>query len=165
MTNKMNQPLLSEVVKKEIDFLNLDNAESKQLASLYRHNVNKQLGEKPELYGRILQILPEEFRGDICAEYAVFIALTLASFAKNNGPNNIATAISKINQNENIIRRFRLAEISKNIDEMRIHLRRVVKIMSSEKTTLNYANLADDLYKWQKDKPKQIRMWERSLIQ
>lgn len=161
---KTKTQMLMQTVSKELSIINSQSGEGKRLASLYRHNVDKVQGENPELFGRIIQNLPEDLRGNGFAEQTVYTALTLAAFAGNNGEATLGEAISRIEHNENLIKRFRSAETAKDISELRYKLRRVLKIISSKGQTVNYTILAAELYNWQYSKAAQIRKWERELI-
>lgn len=160
---KTKSQKLKDAVTTELYTMGISVAEARKTSSLYRHNVNRKLGENPELYGHLLQKLPPELHHDK-AEQAAYVALTLSSFVGNNGAENLASAIAKIPNNTNIIKRFRMAEMSKDIDELRIRLRGVLKLVASNGQKVNYANLAVDLYHWQYSKAEQIRQWERTLI-
>ena len=153
-----------QTVSKELAFFQSQSGEAKRIASLYRHNVDREPGENPELFGRLMQKMPEELIGDGYAELAAYTSLTLAAFAGNIGTTDIAKAIFRTKDNESLIRRFRNAEAAKDMSELRCKLRRVLKIMASRGQTVDYSVLAAELYRWQFSKAGQIRKWERKLV-
>lgn len=163
-TEKTKTQKLMQTVSKELAFINSQSGDGKRIASLYKHNVDKELGENPELFGRLIYNLPDELCGYGCAEKAAYTALTLAAFAGNNGEPSIAEAISRVEHNENLIKRFRTAETAKDIGELRHKLRGVLKILASKGQTVNYTMLAAELYKWQFSNASQIRRWEMNLV-
>ena len=159
---------LRRTVNKElISMLNM-RGESAVLMARYRHNVNIKPGQDPFLFGHILEILPEELHGNGSsigyAEEAVYTALTLFAFAKNHGDGNIADAISRVEQNAGIIQRFRIAETSDNMDDLRYRMRGIVSLIASKGESFNYVEFAVELYNWQFDSIPQIRSWERRII-
>ena len=166
---KPKSDLLKQAVSKEVAFITNAHGTGANLAARYRHNVGKNPGDDPFLFGRLLEILPEELRGKgrntDYAEEAAYSALTLFAYSKSNGTGSIADAISRVDGNAGLIQRFRLAEMAETIDEMRYRLRGVITLISSKGETFSYADLATDLYQWQFDHAAQIRRWERSLLE
>ena len=160
---KTKSQKLREIVSKELFFMTVPSSEASRVSSLYRHNVSRRIGENPELYGRLLQKLPVELHRNE-AEQAAYTALTLAAFAGNHGSENMAKVIGNIPHNESLVKRFRRAETADDIDELRYLLRSVLKLVASQGRSVNYANLASDLYAWQYSKAKQIRRWERDIV-
>lgn len=160
------EKLRRSVNKELISLLNM-HGEATALIARYRHNVSKKPGQDPFLFGHVLQILPEELHGHGpgigYAEEAFYTALTLFAFAKNHGDGNIADAISRIAQNDGVLQRFRLAETSDNMDELRSRMRGIVSLIASKGESFNYVEFAVELYNWQFDSASQIRSWERRL--
>jgi CRISPR system Cascade subunit CasB len=138
---------------------------SKPLAEL-RRGIGKSPGELPQLWGYLLESMPEEFYGNkepSYAEWAVYTSLTLFALHQQGKDVNtelmqkegqsIGAALSCLVHSqddlERISRRFKTIATSSSVDELAYHLRGAVQLLKSEGIGLDYSKLAGDIYRFQ----------------
>lgn len=146
-----------------------DNKCRAELAEL-RRGVGRVPGELPELFGTLLDELPEELYGEngepSRAEWAIYIALTM--FALHQQGHSIATEcmyadtmhfgkavrqLSPMNDDSNeelnrIRARFNTIATSSDIRELSNHLRGMIRLLSGAGIPLDYVSLAWDLFEY-----------------
>jgi CRISPR system Cascade subunit CasB len=138
---------------------------SRPLAEL-RRGIGKTPGELPQLWGYLLESMPEEFYGDkepSYAEWAVYTALTMFALhqqGKDAGTEpmqkdgqSIGSALSCLvhdsDDSERISRRFKTIATSGSVEELAHHMRGAVQLLRSEGIGLDYPKLAGDIYRFQ----------------
>ncbi len=147
------------------------------LANL-RRGAGRRPGELPELYGELLQDMPERMytRGDkpSYAEWAVYIALTLYAMhqqskdiktdnmnRENISLGNAASLLVQDNDDtERIWKRLYVVAASDDIHHMSYHLRGLIKLLRDKDIPLDYPRLAKDLYLYQlsRESAERIRL-------
>ena len=145
-----------------------ENAAKAVLAGL-RRGVGTAPGELPQLWGLLLQDLPEELMSkdgmSTRGQWAVYIALTL--FALHQQGYDLKQApmyqpgvglgraaarlIGKEEDMNRIQRRFNVLATSADIRELSHHLRGMVQLLRTDSIPLDYSALAKDLYLYQNE--------------
>ena len=139
-------------------------AESEARAALanLRRGVGRRPGELPQLYGELLQDMPEEMYSagskPSYAEWAVYMALTLYAMhqqGKDVKTDNISlgNAASELvadnDDTERIWKRLYAVASSADMQEMSYHIRALIKLLRDKDIPLDYPQLAKDLYFYQ----------------
>lgn len=170
-TSSENKDLLCKFVYGKIYSLtnDLDSGLSKaQLASL-RRGVGKRPGEMPELWGMFLQNMPEELMSKYgeptCEEWAIYTTLTLFALHQqghsepmyeSNENSHLGCAVRKLVHNddeeERISFKLGLVADSEDMAELSYRLKTIVRLLSNEAIKLDYVDLAQDLYFFQKER-------------
>jgi len=153
--------------------------ETKALLANLRRGVGRIPGDLPELWGLLLQGLPEELQSKdgvpTREEWAIYTALTLygihqqghdpAAEAMNAEGCLLGSAIRRLapgNDDDALDRvRHRLNALatSSDMQEAAYHLRGVVQLLRASGIPLDYPALAADLYRWQfADGAPQVRL-------
>lgn len=144
----------------------LDSGRTKAVLAQLRRGVGKKPGEMPELWGLLLENMPESFMGTTGEpsreEWAIYAALTLfalhqqghgESMNANDKENRLGCAVRKLihNQDEEERVRFKLslAASSADIEELSYRLKTIVRLLSAENIKLDYADLANDMFFFQ----------------
>ena len=144
-----------------------ENRRRAELARL-RRGVGRQPGDLPELWGALLQDMPEEFQGKSGPsreEWAVYLALTLYAVHQQSQPepmNSTTYSLGKAVRQwaersapgqdwteSSILRRFNALATADTLPEIAQHLRGIVQLLRSAKggaIPLDYPQLAVDLY-------------------
>ena len=171
MTIKEQCLEIKSCVYKKINKLNLDAEQGKssykaELAEL-RRGVGHKPGELASVTGILLEALPEKFFGfgntPSYAEWAVYIALTLFAVHQQSSDienelmhqqgEYIGKAIARLirdeNDRERIIRKMTALLKSKDVEDLSHHLKSMIYLLRSENIKVDYADLAQDIYKFQ----------------
>lgn len=137
-----------------------------QLATL-RRGAGKAPGELPELWGVLLEDIPEELLSQngvpTYGEWSIYAAMTLFAVHQQgkdpklepmhrNGQTfggAVAGLIQSKGDEERIIRRFNIAATATEPAELTHHLRGIVQLLREQDIALDYAALAADLYSYQ----------------
>ena len=148
-----------------------------------RRGVGRGPGEIPQLWGILLQALPEEMMGrgkePSYEEWAIYTALTLYAFhqqgmdptqeSMNVEGRGIGSAAAKlIDEEEDLIRlqnRFNRFALAEDRPQIETQLRGLVSMLRSHKIGLDYPLLASQLYRYQfHDNMSGIRLaWGRDF--
>ena len=142
----------------------------KALYAALRKGIGKDPGDLPELYGILLQDMPEAIMGDDGTpskeEWACYIPLTLyALHQQGNDVDknsmhesgvsfgtalwNLSKAMDDDRAEERVLNRIKVLAAAKNIHETAYCLRQLVQIMRSYAVPLDYGILAGDIYQSQ----------------
>lgn len=139
-----------------------------KLANL-RRGIGRAPGSMAELWNVTLEGLPERFYSKTGeptkAEWAVYIALTLyalhqqGSDIKRQSMNaegiSVGTAARRLVSGEDegarVKRRFDQVITSQSVDELAHHLRGMVQLFKQASVPLDYAMLAEDIYRFEMD--------------
>lgn len=141
-----------------------------QLAAL-RRGIGQTPGEFPEIFGILLQDMPEEFMSEgekvSKEEWACYIALTLFALHQqgNDGKtasmntdkkvsvglamNDYVMSSNDSNARSRMAVKLQTLASSKDMNEFSYHLRAVIKLLKTKGIQLNYSMLAADLYEFQ----------------
>lgn len=148
---------------------NLNAGDSKSRLAQLRRGIGKKPGELPELWGIFLQTLPEELMGKgnepSRAEWAIYTALTLFALhqqghaesvnlqGKENSLGCSAKKLVHTDEEEERIR-FKLSLIAQSDDmvELAYRLKTLVRLLSADNISLDYVDLAKDLFLFQSEK-------------
>ncbi len=155
-------------------------AESEARAALanLRRGVGRRPGELPQLYGELLQDMPQEMYSSgskpSYAEWAVYMALTLYAMhqqgkdVKTDNMNrenvSLGNAASELvadnDDTERIWKRLYAVASSDDMQEMSYHIRGLIKLLRDKDIPLDYPQLAKDLYLYQlsDESAEQIRL-------
>ena len=142
-----------------------ENAYRAELANL-RRGAGKKPGDLPELWGTILQNMPEEFYGKngeaSKEEWAVYTVLTTFAVHQQGRSQNewmssecpFGSAVRKLVPNEDdsferVLRRFNAFATAADIDEAAHYLRGLAQLLRSEGISFDYPELAADLHRFQ----------------
>ncbi len=165
------QPLSEQVYSftkyKLSGMANRPESETRAALANLRRGVGRRPGEMPQLYGELLQDMPEEMyaAGDkpSYAEWAVYLALTLYALHQqgkdlkadnmNREGVSLGGAASRLasdqEDRERIWKRFYIVASSEDMQEMSYHLRSLVKLLRDSDIPMDYPRLAKDLYLYQ----------------
>jgi len=150
----------------------LAQAEHPQKACLakLRKGVGKIPGELPELWGILLDKLPEELEGasgePSKAEWAIYLSLTLYALHQqgcalpaqnmNKYGSTLGGAVRRLVEEDvdapaetSATKRLNRLATSMNMQEASNHLRGIVQMLRAKGIELDYVQLADDLYQFQ----------------
>ncbi len=147
----------------------LEQSNSKAQLAQLRRGAGKNPGELPELWGVFLKNMPEELMGKdgrpSYAEWAVYTALTLFALHqqghsepmhKEGGDYLFGRAVRKLVHNdeeeENIRKKLSTVARSDDVAELSYHLKTMVRLLGNDDISLDYADLAIDLYRFQFEK-------------
>ncbi len=155
-------------------------AESEARAALanLRRGVGRRPGELPQLYGELLQDMPQEMYSSgskpSYAEWAVYMALTLYAMHQqgkdvktdNMNQENVSLGsaaselVTDIDDTERIWKRLYVVASSDDMQEMSYHIRSLIKLLRDKDIPLDYPQLAKDLYLYQlsDESAEQIRL-------
>lgn len=148
-----------------------DNRKRAELAKL-RRGIGKEPGEQPELWGILLQDMPESFlgkNGPSREEWAIYLTITLYALHRQSQPgsvnlpgNTLGKAVRELAEKNaaagqdwresSILRRFNALATADSMPEVSHHLRGMIQLMRSAKggtVLLDYPQLAVDLYELQ----------------
>jgi CRISPR system Cascade subunit CasB len=145
-----------------------------ELANL-RKGIGRIPGDIPELWGLVLQDLPEELLSKsgepTKAEWAVYTAITM--FALHQQSKNvpmhkekeslgkaIGALIESEDDRERVGRRFNTFASSTDMEEAVYHLRGLIQLLRAKSIPLDYATLACDLYdyQWSEESRARVRL-------
>lgn len=169
MRNEIGNYVNARIYAMAKDEKSLENSSSKAHLAHLRHGVGKAPGEIPELWGEFLQNLPEELMSKSSApsyaEWAIYTALTLFALHQQGHSepmnalgfeNALGRAVSRLVENptdeeavERVKQKLSLAANSEDMRELSYHLKTLVRLLSRAGIKLNYADLAEDLYRFQ----------------
>lgn len=142
----------------------------KGLYAALRKGVGRDPGDLPELYGFLLQDMPEEFMENEGApskeEWSCYVTLTLYALHQqgndvskspmNESGVSFGTALWKLSKamdddraEDRVFKRLKVVASAKDIRETAYHLRQLVQLMRSYGISLDYGILAGDLYQGQ----------------
>ncbi len=155
-------------------------AESEARAALanLRRGVGRRPGELPQLYGELLQDMPQEMYSSgskpSYAEWAVYMALTLYAMHQqgkdvktdNMNRENVSLGnaaselVTDMDDTERIWKRLYVVASSVDVQEMSYHIRSLIKLLRDKDIPLDYPQLAKDLYLYQlsDESAEQIRL-------
>lgn len=177
-TDAIYRHVLSKIRRLEAS----DPSEAKAELALLRRGVGKSLQNVPEVWGMILEDLPENLigmkEGPSPVEEAIFLSLTLYGLAmqgrdvKNDSAQSEKISLGgaaglytkKVGEdNSRILPRFQKVIVSENPAAMSVPLRSVIQLLKQEKINLDFAKLAQDLFYYSFPKSREVvRMrWAR----
>ena len=162
---------IKSCIYKKINKLKSDARQGKsgykaELAEL-RRGVGHMPGELASVTGILLEVLPEKYFGfgnnPSYEEWAVYIALTLfAVHQQSNDIENelmhqqgesigkaIAGLIRDENDRDRIIKKMTIILKSKDVEDLSYHLKSMIYLLRSGNIKVDYADLAQDIYKFQ----------------
>ena len=94
MDDKQSQ--IKNSVYKMLGTISTDNAYARKISAFLRHSADQMPGEDPELFGWLMENIPEELQaygGEVSkAEWAIFTALTLYPGGTAHSSSNISIA-------------------------------------------------------------------------
>lgn len=147
-----------------------------RLAKL-RRGAGKVPGELPELWGEFLNGIPEKYLSKnndepSRAEWAIYLALTMFALHQQGNSSSVhaegkslgAGAVQLMEndtdeERKRVLRRFGPVVTAKDMAELSHHLRCLIQLFSSKGVVLDYAMLAEDIYKFQfDDKRKGVQL-------
>ena len=151
-----------------------DGRSKAELANL-RKGIGRIPGDIPELWGLVLQDLPEELLSKsgepTKAEWAVYTAITLFALhqqskdipmhkEKESLGIAIGELVSSEDDRERVGRRFNTFASSMDMEEAAYHLRGLIQLLKSKSIPLDYATLACDLYdyQWSEESRARVRL-------
>ena len=144
-----------------------ENSQKAYLA-LMRRGIGYTPGEIPELWGMLLEGVPEEMIGNgrnppSREEWAIYTAMTL--FAMHQQGHDLkkecmcvekeyfGSAIAKLihseEDKERILRRFNSMATASDMPELIYHMRSIIQLLKAENIALDYPALARDIYYYQ----------------
>lgn len=144
-----------------------DESGRKALLAQLRRGVGKKPGELPQLWGVLLQELPEELMGKSpepsAAEWAVYTALTLYAYhqqgrdatleSMNHPKQGIGQAAALLVKEPDdlpaVQARFNRFALAADLPQAVTHLRSLVSLLRREGIGLDYGILAGELYRYQ----------------
>lgn len=175
ISHYINKQLASLICQK-------DSSGGKARLARLRRGAGKSPGELPELWGEFLNGMPENMlsRSDepSYAEWAVYLSLTMFAIHQQGKGESVhskdislgraaAMLLEKDtdDERERVLRRFGPVVTAKDMPELAHHLRCLIQLMSSKNIRLDYAMLAEDIYKFQfDDKRKNLQLkWGRDF--
>jgi CRISPR system Cascade subunit CasB len=169
---------IEEFINKKLTIIKAEaeQAEGKAIFANLRRGIGRKPGEIPELFGILLQEMPEEFMSESGTptkeEWACYVTLTLFALHQqgmdvkkqcmNTSQNvSIGTALAKlaaidkdVNSTERMLKRLKALATAKDMNEIAYHLRGIIKLLKRENIALNYKSLAMDLYDIQYEEKK-----------
>lgn len=159
-----------------------DTTGGKALLANLRRGIGKTPGELPELWGILLEQMPESFsegseRKRSNAEKAIYHALTLYALSRQgNSETTNASGVSlgkaaaqlagaDENRREAVLRRLKQILACKSVDELAVKLRSFIQLLKGEGITLDFARLAQDMYRYAYPEGREsVRMaWARDF--
>lgn len=169
---------IGQYIRKKITYLKETGEYTSTKAELaqLRRGVGHKPGELPKLYGILLKDMPEDFWNSegyaTKQEWSCYIALTL--YAWHQQGNDIKTqcvhTFSKrslgsalrlltyksndSNAEERVLKKMQILITSNDMDEFAYHLKNIITLLRSEAISLNYAELAEDVYAFQFEESK-----------
>lgn len=145
-----------------------------QLARL-RRGIGKQLQDMPELWGVMLEEMPDDLvgKGDqpSPAEKAVYIAMTMFGLSMqghtpskdstNEKEVSLGAAAGKYTQRtgeeeSRILPRLQKVITANSVKEMEVPLRSMIQLLNQEEVRLDYAGLARDLFYYSGPKGREV---------
>ena len=175
---------ISKYMNKQLKSLisQIGSAGGKARLARLRRGAGKAPGEIPELWGEFLNGTPEEMYGRYGepsrAEWAVYLALTMYALHQQGNSESIHSegmtlgkAAAKLmtensdDERERVLRRFGPIVTAKDMYELSHHLRCLIQLLASKGISLDYVQLADDIYQFQFDSErKKIQLkWGRDF--
>lgn len=172
----------SHVASRIYKLENAEPGETKAKLAVLRRAAGKKLQDVPEVWGMILEEMPESlfgrWGGPSASEEAVFLALTLYGLAmqghdaktdsmqeKSISLGEAAGLYTKTvgEENSRILPRFRKVIVSDSPEAMQVPLRSIIQLLSQKKIKMDYAKLAKDLYNYHFSKGREnVRLhWAR----
>ncbi len=161
---------------------NAEPAEAKANLALLRRAAGKQLSEVPDVWGMVLEELPDSLlrntRGPSAAEEAIFLSLKNYGMAmqgheaKSDSVQEKGVSLGaaaglyskKYGEEESrIFLRLKKVVVSDSLAALEVPLRSMIKLMSHEPIKMDYAKLAEDLYEYSFPKGRErVRLkWAR----
>lgn len=144
-----------------------------------RRGVGKAPGELPELWGLIFDGMPEELLGGqktSDAEWAVYSALTLYALHQQGSEENVHAAgisvgsaaaclVKSEDDTDRILKRLNLVATAVSPADLAYHLRGLIQLLKGVDATLDYAQLAKELYQFRyPEKANEIKLaWGRDF--
>lgn len=168
---------IKRIVQRKIESLCEENPWSRAMLAKLRRGVGKPPGELPELFEILLEGLPEEFYSlagkPSYSVWAVYTALTLfavhqqgkdkpMSYSGNEDGergNSLGSATARLVQIDRerepaVKRRFDAVITANGFIELAHHARGLIQLLKAENVTLDYPQLAADLFRYQFDDAK-----------
>ena len=161
---------IQNYVTKQISSLSnhLETGISKARLAQLRRGIGKKPGENPEIWGDFLIDLPEQFMSSTTepskAEWAIYVTLTMYALHQQGHSESVnkqgyeyflGQAVGRLVKNiddlERIQRRFSVMALSSNMTELSYYLRCIIRLLSDEDISLDYAELAKELFLFQID--------------
>ena len=162
---------IRELMSRRIDQIlhRMPEGSAKATLAELRRGVGRAPGELPDLWGILLEGLPEELEGTggepSEAENALYTALTLFAVhqqgwdPRSNPMHRIGSsfgaAVAQLaprgdeTARERVERRFTRAATSTGLPELAHHLRGLVQLLRAEGLPVDWAQMASQLYRWQ----------------
>lgn len=188
MSERIERKEVSQVVHEKLQvLLNESNeAYTKAVLAKMRRGIGHVPGEIPELWGMLLENIPEKMLSKngvpTQAEWAVYTALTLFALHQQGCERqkpmyvkgqSLGKAMRDLVPPEDgealkrIRRRFNVIATSSDIQELAYHLKSVVQLLRSAEIALDYPELAGELYLYQiPGRAAQVRLrWGEKFYQ
>lgn len=169
----------SFAARKLAQLLGMTNAgQQKAMLAELRRGVGKEPGDLPNLWGILLEGMPEDMMGKSraasSAEWSIYTALTLFAVHQQgcdpktepmhvqNGEGlgaAVGTLAATDDERERITRRFNQAVTATERAELSHHLRGLCQLLRQEGVSMDYAKLAQDLFLYQSENyQSQVRL-------
>lgn len=149
-----------------------DSGSGKAMLANLRRGIGREPGELPQIFGILLQDMPEEFLsrdGTVTKEeWVCYVSLTLYALHQQGydvrsqqmhteEDSSIGKAMYKLmmaydgdpNAEQRMVQKLRMLSTSVDKKELSYHLRAIIKLLKSNGITMNYRKLAGDLYEMQ----------------
>ena len=149
--------------------MNDENRQRALLAKL-RHGIGRKPGEMPELWGMLLDGLPDNMRSErgepTREEWVIYTSLTMYALHQQGkdmeqqqmhvGGVSLGRAAFNLcggdaDEHERVGKRFNKVALADNMDELAHYLRGFIQLLRASDVTLDYVMLAKDLYLYQFD--------------
>lgn len=163
----LSEQVYSFTKSKLLSITNRSKPEIRASLANLRRGVGRKPGEVPQLYGELLEDMPEDLysKGNepTYTEWAVYIALTLYALhqqSKDVHENNmnqenisLGEAAARLEEDkddrERIWKRFYVLAVSEDMQEMSYHLRGMIQMLRDKDIPLDYPRLSKDLFLYQ----------------
>lgn len=148
------------------------------LLSAFRHSIGKPLSQSSDIWNFLFSYMPEKylsFNGnETNGERAICTTLQLYALHRQGNGNhssseyiNFGKSIGKLRSiiGEDVLdKRMNMVLTADDFDEISYRLRQILKLCKSRETVnINFAKLAEDLYRWLNGRKDKIRvLWAQS---
>ena len=152
-------------VSSRIIILSINKSDSKGEKAIWRHAFAKSVCEDIKAWALLERDIPEELTGKTGTpsymENGIYMAIA-AYAACGSNVDNVSLGQAAAALGESSRDRFTRLEKARSLNELWMHLKSILRLISSKKGTgLDYGLLAKDLVDWQFDSIRTIRKWER----
>lgn len=166
----------TQMIINAIEEMGKTGADKALLASL-RHSIGKPLSQSPDIWPVLFRYMPEKYLSksgqETTGEKAVCTALQMYALYRqgntthSSGDNiNFGGSVNRIrNTGDDVLdKRMNMILTSEDFEELSYRLRQMVKLCKSrDNLSINFAELANDLYCWMNGNKDRIRLaWAQS---